>query len=724
MTQTDSRPVVGTNLEKRPTGRIDVEPVDAEIVDRSEGPQPPRKRATIQVLASRPLVGQRSAKELVLTTVARPAVVATVGGASWAKRSWSAATHGYIREQIRLARAAGNQELLGVWIDRLKAEKNERLERLLQIPKLAVSLVVTGAISTGVILFVLLVLGVIVQLVPGGATWVDFWDGVGTAISWASLVVKVLFYGTVAGGFPLLAWLAVREGKRVGGPPTWLLTKDEKAVINAEITPSKVVTAMRDLGIAALRVAIKEMGDAGAAMLSPVSFAGCGVEVDVALPSGVSTDQIQDRRRKLAENLDRHEHELFITIPPKPRTVRLWIANSGALDLPIGPSPLALEEKVSADYYNGKAPWGQTLRGSAAEIAVKQRMLLVTGLSNQGKTAALRALVLWLMFDVTVELRLADLKGIGDWHMFDGLATTLIEGPSDDHVMQATHMLEGGVAEMERRLQAMDPEKYPNGVTRELARQKGSGFHPLVLVVDEAQQAFMCPAAGPDKRPYGGKSDKSRYFMAARKIHNQGRAVNVLLWQGTQDPTDQNLPKLVREGAHIRCSLAVGTESQGRMALGDKAIDGGAAPHLLRQGLDKGTLVVTGDGVDLPPGEASITIRTHFVDGEDATSVAKRAKEMRARRGRHLAVVSTETPSVDHLANVSAALGDESRLRTPVLLGKLIELDEDTYTPWGFQDLKAAMADEGVPVATYRGNSVVHRKDVEKALQERLVESS
>ena len=77
--------------------------------------------------------------------------------------------------------------------------------------------------------------------------------------------------------------------------------------------------------------------------------------------------------------------------------------------------------------------------------------------------------------------------------------------------------------------------------------------------------------------------------MAARKIHNQGRAVNVLLWQGTQDPTDQNLPKLVREGAHIRASLALGTESQARMALGDKAVDGGAAPHLLRPGLDKGT---------------------------------------------------------------------------------------------------------------------------------------
>ncbi|MDC2952812.1 ATP-binding protein, partial [Streptomyces heilongjiangensis] len=89
---------------------------------------------------------------------------------------------------------------------------------------------------------------------------------------------------------------------------------------------------------------------------------------------------------------------------------------------------------------------------------------------------------------------------------------------------------------------------------------------PLVIIVDEAQVAFMNPLKGQDGRPYGGKKATSRYFMACRRIHNQGRAVSVTLWQGTQDPTDENLPKLVREGAHIRASLVVGTESQAKMA--------------------------------------------------------------------------------------------------------------------------------------------------------------
>ena len=41
------------------------------------------------------------------------------------------------------------------------------------------------------------------------------------------------------------------------------------------------------------------------------------------------------------------------------------------------------------------------------------------------------------------------------------------------------------------------------------------------------------------------------------------------------------------------------------MALGETPVELGAAPHKLRQGLDKGTLVVVGDGIDIPVGEPS-----------------------------------------------------------------------------------------------------------------------
>jgi S-DNA-T family DNA segregation ATPase FtsK/SpoIIIE len=446
------------------------------------------------------------------------------------------------------------------------------------------------------------------------------------------------------------------------------------------------------------------MGDAGASMLGPIRIAGCGVEVDVTLPSGVATNEVQGKRRKLAENLTRHEHEVFITIPEAARTVRLWIADSGALDEPIGPSPLVTDETLTANYKTGRAPWGQDLRGDAAELSVYQRHLLVTGLSNQGKTAALRALALWLALDRTVQFWIADLKGVGDWAPFDGIAKVLIEGPSDSHCIQATEMVEDAVEEMNRRIEAV--RKDPTLV-----------FPPLIVLVDEAQKAFMCPAKGEDGRPYGGAKATSRYFMAVREIHNQGRAVDVLMWQGTQDPTDQNLPKLVREGAHTRASLVVGTESQAEMALGAKAVNAGAAPHLLRQGLDKGTLVVASDGITIPAGQSSITVRTHFIDDEPAAEIAARAKALRDGVATLRAIDRDEER--DPLADVAAVIGDAARLRTDEVLKRLHALDTAVYREWNNGRLKRLLEEHGEEPKKSHGVMVVRRDDVARALANR-----
>jgi S-DNA-T family DNA segregation ATPase FtsK/SpoIIIE len=207
--------------------------------------------------------------------------------------------------------------------------------------------------------------------------------------------------------------------------------------------------------------------------------------------------------------------------------------------------------------------------------------------------------------------------------------------------------------------------------------------------------------------------------MAARKIHNQGRAVNVVLWQGTQNPTDQNLPKLVREGAHIRGSLVLGTEAESRMALGDKAVNAGAAPHKLRQGMDKGTLVVAGDGVPLAPGQSSLTVRTHFVDGEEATEVADRAKAMRAP-------VTTDAgrvgPARDFLADLAQVMGGETRVRTEVIRQRLRELHPATYEGIAAGDLAAKLAAAGIePYKAHGGVMAVRTAAVHAAIAERDV---
>ncbi|MFF3060881.1 ATP-binding protein [Streptomyces sp. NPDC057909] len=618
------------------------------------------------------------------------------------RRTWDARSAARYERMIRAAEAAGNLDEAKEWEERGQqfraARHRRRMEMLTSPQQLAKSAVAGTAVGAGLLLGTGIALAVANENIADVLTPTLF---LVDAIRWAVVI------GTVVWGVTsmILPWAILAGlwavGRQMHTAPEWALPASVRSGDGAPITPSIVVTAMRDLGVSALKTAIKEMGDVGAQMLSPIVIAGCGVEVDVHLPSGVSTEEIQNRRRKLAENLNRHEHEVFITIPPSPRTVRLWIADSGALDEPIGPSPLVTDMEMTANYKTGRAPWGQDLRGDAALISLFQRMLLITGLSNQGKTASLRALALWLAFDPKVEFRIGDLKGVGDWSMFKGLATVLIEGPTDEHVKAVTEMAEEAVREMNRRLQSPD----------------GKTAHPIVVVIDEAQVAYGSGAVDDFKVPYGGSKATSRYFRAIKAIHDQGRAVNVTTWEGTQDPTNENLPKRSREGNHIRSSLVLGTESQARMAIGDSAIDGGAAPHKLRQGLDKGTVVVAGDGIKLAAGQTSVTVRTHYIDEDQAKEIADRAKQRRTAVTTRAAAESVE--EADHLADVAAVLSDAPRMRTQEVLQLLAQHNPVEYRAWTFQDLKAVLQPLGAEPYKSDGVMTVSRDRVLEALNER-----
>ncbi|MGQ4405822.1 FtsK/SpoIIIE domain-containing protein [Streptomyces hayashii] len=639
--------------------------------------------------------------------VARHSLYVAGGARIVARRTWDGKTAARYERFMRTAEAAGNMDAAMEWEERAQRYRDARHRRRMDLLHSPLDAARGVAVGTGMGIGSLVALGVVMAIANKDVT--DVITPIAAVIEFINLLITIVqvVWGPLVSLGPFLALLALwAVGSKQQAAPAWAMPANVRSSEGEPITPSIVVKALRDLGVPALRNAIKEMGDAGASMLGPIRIAGCGVEVDVTLPSGVSTIEVQNRRRKLAENLTRHEHEVFITIPQAARTVRLWVADSGALDEPIGPSPLVTDETITADYAKGRAPWGQDLRGDAAALSLYQRHLLITGLSNQGKTVALRSLALWVALDRSVQFLMGDLKGIGDWAMFDGLASTLIQGPTDEHVIQVTEMVEGAVEEMNRRIQA------PPGPT----------FPPLIVVVDEAQVAFMCPVKDEDKRPYGGSKSNSRYFMAVRKIHNQGRAVNVLMWQGTQDPTDQNLPKLVREGAHTRASLALGTEQQSRMALGDKAVDGGAAPHLLRQGKDRGTLVVASDGIEVPAGQASITVRTHYIDDDAAEALTDRAKALRDGVTTLHAIETGEDR--DPLADIAAVLGDASRVLTADVLKRLTALNADAYGRWTPGDLKRVLEDAGAEPYKSDGRMVVGRDRVARALANRDTDGS
>ncbi|WP_269858728.1 FtsK/SpoIIIE domain-containing protein [Streptomyces sp. RPT161] len=709
-----------------PLVRLAEAPHAPEPVDAPATRQRARRirRATRRVQAA--VTHERTRKTLRLT--ARHSAYLIGGTGVVAKRVWHGRTVAVHHQMRQAAITAGDMVGAAEWQDKADRFRQARHQRRMDMLTKAPHMVKSTAIGVAGAEGALLLLGICMA-----ASSRDPHDLVVPTMAAVDAVRAVCWFVGVAWG-PALALLVVaglshlwRSGQKHETAPAWARPASGSAD-DVPITPSIVVKALSDLGIAQLKKAIKEMGDAGAGMLGTISLAGCGVEVDVTLPSGVSTEEVLARRRKLAENMHRHEHELHMSIPPAPRTVRMWIADSGALDVPIGPSPLVTDPDTTADMHKGRAPWGVDLRGDAVLVSLWQRHMLITGLSNQGKTASLRALALWLAFDKRVEFRIADLKGVGDWQMFDGIAAVLIQGPTDEHVIEATHMVEGGVEEMGRRIDLMR-ELTAKGWSQDkiLADPR---FAPLVLIVDEAQVAYGSGAvetfitdSGAVKKgaPYGGSKADSRYFQGVKKVHDQGRAVNVTIWEGTQDPTNENLPKRSREGNHIRASLVLGTESQARMAVGDSAVDAGAAPHKLRQGLDKGTLVVAGDGIELAPGQPSVTARTHYISGDDAKEIAERAKARRSGVETQGEVELAE--EVDHLADVLAVLGSAERMKSDEVRQRLAERNPNVYRPWSASDLTQALKPFGAEPRKSNGNQMISRARVVAAIETRAEEA-
>jgi S-DNA-T family DNA segregation ATPase FtsK/SpoIIIE len=723
MTLTETAP--RTNGHAQPVKLDKLVPQDREPIEGTIVTTGAEQQATeVEQDAAAPGRGRRAARRIrVVATHERtialgrflarhPAYIAA-GTLVAGRRAWDGRTAARYERMIRAAEAIGNVEAAQEWEARGMAFRAARHRRRMDLLAAPVHLARGAAIATALGTGTLLAIGIVMAIAEHHIADViaPITGAIDTA-AWICAVIAFL-WGPVLTAAPFVAVTALWAiGKRHGNTPAWVMPHGHHSTDGAPITPSIVVTALRDLGIGKLQSAIKDMGDAGAAMLSPIVIAGCGVEVDATLPSGASTEEVMNRRRKLAENLGRHEHEVYVSVAPAARTVRLWIADSGALDEPVPASPLVTDPTMTANYKTGRAPWGLDLRGDAATLSLFQKHVLVTGLSNQGKTASLRALALWLTLDPTVEFRIGDLKGVGDWDMFEGLATVLIEGPTDDHVILVTEMVEAVFTEMQRRLMA----------------PKGTVFTPLVVIVDEAQVAYGSGARetyiadnGSTKygAPYGGAKATSRYFQAVKGIHDQGRAVNVTIWEGTQDPTDQNLPKRSREGNHIRAALVLGTESQASMALGESPVKAGAAPHKLRQGLDKGQLVVAGDGVQLPPGQVSLNVRTHFINDDEAVEITDRAKALRSG-------TTTQTgpaaEPVDHLADFAAVLGSEPRLRTPEFLQRLAELNPGEYRDWNFIDLTGILRDYDAAPHRYDGYPVVDRQKILRALESRILD--
>jgi S-DNA-T family DNA segregation ATPase FtsK/SpoIIIE len=721
----------------RPVPDAQVEPApeifDGELITEAEYLR--RKRwDVLPVLAVARVIGESDRPKKIATAaasqvarsargVARAVYTVGQGQASWARRAIDALTYGPVREQIRLARLAGDRDALAEWTERLVSLKDGRAERLRALPATLAAGLRTLFMGVCVLGGLLLVVGLWLAFTPGTIGWSGWWllirhilDKTLTALSFA--VGAILWVAP-----PAVLVAAWREGRRAAAPPRWLFSPEERAESDAEITADVITAALAHVKIPALTRYLTS-GGVLEYVVTPREQGG-GTYTQVRLPMGVTAAELLGSAKVelLAGNLGRHRHEVW---PQREkdtdaRVLDLWVADKGTMDKPAPPWPLLTDGEV--DVFRDRLPWGVTMRAEQITVGMLQKHWLIGATSKQGKSTVLRLLALGLALDPTVELHIADLKGDGDWSMFAPRARTLIEGSADEHALATTEMLEWAVGEVARRYDAKRTAGIVGAIPREVSRRKGSGFHPIYLIVDECQVLYGAP------HPIGGVKDDARAWRAAKKLHDQARAVNVHLLQATQRPDDRTLPARVREGAHVRCALNVPNHETAKMILADAA-DRGARPQDLRPGADAGTVVATGEVEDIPNGQAFAIVRTHYVPTKQAYAVISRAMAILLRTGRTIPADEAAEPerARDLIADVATVLDGSGKQRSADVLYQLRSRWEAAYGGWSAQQFATALEDCGVEVKKRSidgqpGQRVILTVDVTTALRAQRAKS-
>ncbi|MFE7927801.1 zonular occludens toxin domain-containing protein [Streptomyces sp. NPDC057456] len=622
------------------------------------------------------------------------------------RRAWDGRTAARHERMMRIAEAAGNEELVREWEARAHAYRQARQKRrveLLQMALNAPKAVFTGTVASAGLL---LLLGVILAwnshdvhdvLTPVNAV-VEF-------VAWVAFIASVVWDPLLYA----LPWLALAGAWAVGRgqytAPAWALPElgDERDVVPDE---NAILRALGNLGIAPLNKALKEGWKPR--WVQPTTRSGPGYHTQLQLPEGVPVEMVAGKKTVLAHNLMRKPIEVWPTEPPKqPGILDLWVADQGSLSGPVPPWPL-LTEGVT-DYFKG-VPVAVSQRGEPIIGKLMAANYLVGGIMGSGKSSLIISLLLGAVLDPLVDAEVYCMAYNVDYDPLKPRLKALVKGDDDEHLaaaVNALRQLRDEVSERGKLLESLGGETTK--LTRDLAL-KDARMRPRVVVFDECQELFL-------HKGYGKEAAE-----LAEKVIKKARKCGITLIFVTPSPNADSIPKELTRNTSHNVAFAVGDYIANDGLLGTGKHKAGITATTLIPGEDVGTAVTV--GFSRKPFEV---IRCHYVarDPEkgidEVTPVVARAMALYEGTG---PVDAPTFQPADALADVCTVLGydNEPRVGVQEVLHRLAELNPDAYRTWGPADLKKALEPYGAQQYKSDGRMVVARDRVRDAILERLAE--
>ena len=602
------------------------------------------------------------------------------GNWRWLVKFWNWATYADLRADARNARLTGDADARREAQELIRSDAKARWARL--------GIVLHRAAVT---VRVLVPVAVVLWIVNAFLDQADMWPWLASVYTGLDATWTVL---TVAVPVVLLAapfvWVvaAAFEGRDMTPGAGWLVQPDRDDA-DSWIDERMISQALAHLGIAPLNAFFKDGGQLHYIVGARVD--GDGTYAQIRLPLGVTADMVVDRRDKLAANLGRAKLETWPTEGPEAGILDLWIADKGKLAGGAGDWPLLDDGMV--DLFEG-VPFGLTQRGIVVNAPLIGANWLVGGRPGQGKSAALRTLLLGAALDPTAELWVFVMGESPDFAPFAPRLSRYRMGMDDAVANAAVQALADLLAEMERRGKVLSAQPgQPPKVSRALADRRGLSLHPLVCAIDECHELFQHPKVG-----------KQAADLAVRLI-KRGRKYGIVLLLATQSPTKESIPREITRNISCGVAFSVADQVANDGLLGSGKYRAGIRATDLRMNTDRGTCVAVGvtDNVF----ELVRTFYVPFEDGtDDVTPVIARAMAIVTETGRTITAperAEIGPAPVDHLADIAAALRGQPRARTQVVLARLIEHNPTEYEGWNLTRLAATLADHHVIAGKSQG---------------------
>jgi DNA segregation ATPase FtsK/SpoIIIE, S-DNA-T family len=516
----------------------------------------------------------------------------------------------------------------------------------------------------------------------------------GTAALIVALPLALAAVAVALWGGPVLRTLAGVALVAVAGA---FGRRPDKPLLDTAVSTHKVPKLTSDIVRRALSVAVPEIRaalakDPGAVeFVDPIQRDGQGYRAPVNLPYGVTVGDVMGQRPRLASGLRRQLGCVWPEGDPGQHEGRLilWVGDKDLAELRGKKGlPWALAHSGHHDVFR-PVPFGADPRGRSVSVPLFQHNVLIGSIPGQGKTGAATVLACGVALDPLAELWIHELKGSGDLDPLAQVAHRFISGIDDESIGYAADSLTLLRAEVVRRtaaLKKLPPELCSDKrVTREIAAKRSLGLHPVVCVIDEAQNLFA-------HVEYGRQAAEDAEF-----IIRIGRAFGVILILATQRPDKDSLPSGVKGNVSIRFCLYVPGQVENDMILGTGAYKRGVNAAALRPEIDAGIGYLVGTG------SAPVVACAARIDGPALERIARRARALRTKAGTLSGHALGEAPEVspritpslltDILAVVPAG---EAKVWGETALDRLAELRPEVYGAWSREQLTAALRSLGV----------------------------